>query len=81
MITRRLLTAGAALAPFAALAQGTAPAMPAPGRRAWAQQVPQIRIGLLGGENESDRLGRFEAYRTLLETTFGVPVRLFPAAD
>jgi phosphonate transport system substrate-binding protein len=81
MITRRLLTAGAALAPFAALAQGAAPAMPAPGRRAWAQQVPQIRIGLLGGENETDRLGRFEAYRALLETTFGVPVRLFAAAD
>jgi len=81
MITRRLLTAGAALAPFAAIAQTAAPAMPAPGRRAWAAQVPQIRIGLLGGENESDRLGRYEAYRALMEQTFGVPVRLFPAAD
>jgi phosphonate transport system substrate-binding protein len=79
MLSRRLLVAGAALAPFAALAQ--TPAMPAPGRRAWAAQVPQIRLGLLGGENESDRMGRYEAWRALLETTFGVPVRLFPAAD
>jgi phosphonate transport system substrate-binding protein len=35
--------------------------MPAVGERAWAKQVPQIRIGLLGGENEGDRLGRFDA--------------------
>lgn len=80
MISRRLLIAGATLAPFAASAQPT-PQMPQPGRRTWAAQVPQIRIGLLGGENESDRLGRFEAYRALLEQTFQVPVRLFPAAD
>ena len=80
MLTRRLLIAGAAGVPFAAAAQ-PAPQMPAPGRRAWASQVPQIRIGLLGGENESDRLGRYEAYRALLEQTFGVQVRLFPAAD
>jgi phosphonate transport system substrate-binding protein len=83
MLSRRLLIAGAALAPFAAAAQtgGAAPQMPSPSRRPWAQQVPQIRLGLLGGENEADRLGRFEAYRALLEQTFAVPVRLFPAAD
>ena len=79
MLTRRLLVAGAAMAPFAAAAQ--APQMPSPGRRAWAAQVPQIRLGLLGGENEADRLVRHEAYRALIEQTFGVPVRLFPAAD
>jgi phosphonate transport system substrate-binding protein len=54
---------------------------PAPGRRDWAGQVPQIRIGLLGGENEGDRLGRFEPYRALVERTFQVPTRLFPASD
>src|SRR5688572_18710372 len=83
MLTRRLLVAGATLAPFAAAAQdgGAAVRMPSPGKRAWAAQVGQIRIGLLGGENEADRLGRYEAYRTLIEQTFGVPVRLFPAAD
>ena len=56
-------------------------AFPAPGRRAWAAQVPQIRVGVLGGENEADRLGRFGPYRDLLERTFGVPVRLYFAAD
>ena len=55
--------------------------MPPPGERAWRAQVPQLRIGLTGGENEADRLARFGAYRQLLEETFRVPVRLFPAAD
>ena len=85
MITRRLLTAGAALAPFAAFAQGAAPTqqhpMPAPGRRAWAAQVSQIRIGLLGGENEADRLARYGRYRDLIQAHFGVPTRIFPAGD
>ncbi|MEO3472579.1 phosphate/phosphite/phosphonate ABC transporter substrate-binding protein [Roseomonas sp. CAU 1739] len=92
MITRRTLAglaAGATLAPRLAAAQAWTPrrtldaatAMPAAGRRPWADQVPQLRIGLLGGENEADRLGRFGAYRDLLERTFGVPTRLFPATD
>ena len=87
MLTRRLALLGAPtlLAAAAARAQ-TAPApapapMPAAGKRAWATQIPVIRIGLLGGENDSDRLGRYDAYGKLIEATFGVPVRLFPAAD
>ena len=86
------LAAAAMLAPFAARAQqAAAPAprrsqdpgivMPAAGDREWRAQVPQLRIGLMGGENEADRLGRFGAYRQLLQDTFRVPVRLFPAAD
>jgi phosphonate transport system substrate-binding protein len=55
--------------------------MPEPGRRAWAEQVPQIRVGLIGGENEADRLARFDGLRNLLEATFRVPVRLMPASD
>ena len=55
--------------------------MPSPGRRPWAAQVPQIRVGLLGGENEADRMGRFGAYQALLQQTFEVPVRLFAASD
>jgi phosphonate transport system substrate-binding protein len=85
MITRRNLAglmAGAALLPSALRAQTAAPvAMPATGERPWAKEVPQIRIGLLGGENESDRLGRFGDYRKLIEDTFKVPTRLYPAAD
>lgn len=85
--SRRSLLASAALAPFAAHAQAPAPAaapahpFPAQGRRAWAAQIPQIRIGILGGENEADRMGRYGAYGQLIEQTFGVPVRLFQASD
>ena len=56
-------------------------AFPAAGRRAWAAQVPQLRVGVLGGENEADRLGRYDAYRGLLERTFEVSARLFLASD
>src|SRR5262249_19310901 len=50
-------------------------------RRAWADQIPVIRMGLLGGENNADRLARVDAYKKLLETTFEVPVKLLVAAD
>ena len=91
-LARRALLGGAALLPLAAQAQ-PAPAwqprrsaegahpMPEPGRRAWAEQVSQIRVGLIGGENEADRLARFDGLRNLLEATFRVPVRLMPASD
>jgi phosphonate transport system substrate-binding protein len=79
MLSRRLLLGAATALPATAAFAQTA--MPQPGRRAWAAQVPQIRIGLLGGENEADRIGRYGAYGKLIEATFGVPVRLFPAAD
>ena len=88
MLTRRHLAgllAGAALLPAAARAARRTldadVAMPQAGERAWKAAVPTLRIGLLGGENESDRLGRFGAYQALLEETFRVPVRLFPASD
>ena len=76
-ITRRTLTAAAlagALLPFAATAQRRSQdagiTFPEAGERPWKAQVSQLRIGLLGGENESDRLGRYDAYRRLLEETF-----------
>src|ERR1700744_2114426 len=83
---RRVLAASAGLLaapalPRIARADEAAPAMPAPGKRAWAAEIPTLRDVLVGGENDSDRLGRYEAYRTLLEKTFEVPVKLFPAAD
>jgi len=68
------------LHPRAARAAENAP-MPAPGRRAWANDVPVIRIGLLGGENEADRLVRYDGYRRLLEQTFSVPTKVLMAAD
>ncbi len=77
-VRRRPLLAAAALAvPFGLRAQQ----MPQAGRRDWATQIPLLRIGVLGGENEADRLGRFGGYQKLLEETFQVPVRLYMAAD
>ena len=55
--------------------------MPAPGKRAWAAELPVIRMGLLGGENDADRLARVDGYKKLIETTFQVPVKLLVAAD
>ena len=80
---RRTLLAVPLLAPFGAAAQGPVVRHPMPerGRRAWAQQIPQIRIGILGGENEADRMGRYGPYGRLIEETFGVPVRLFQSSD
>jgi phosphonate transport system substrate-binding protein len=78
---RRSLLAAALLAPAAAAAQPAAHPMPAKGRRPWAEQIPTLRIGVLGGENEADRLGRYGGYARLIEETFGVPVRLFQASD
>lgn len=91
MLNRRRLLATSLAAPlampFAARAQSAAPtaapppAMPAPGRRPWAQQIPTLRIGILGGENEADRIARWDGYRRLMEATFALPVRLLQAAD
>jgi phosphonate transport system substrate-binding protein len=47
----------------------------------WKPQVKEFRIGLLGGENTSSRLARYDAFQHLLQQTIGVPVRLYPAAD
>jgi phosphonate transport system substrate-binding protein len=46
-----------------------------------AQPVAELRIGLLGGENTSSRLARYDAFQHLLQEKLGVPVRMFPAAD
>lgn len=82
MITRRttLVATAAALLANRARAQSTA-AMPPTGKRAWAAQIPTIRMGLLGGENDADRLARVDTYKKLMEDTFQVPVKLLVAAD
>ena len=64
-----------------ALGQTPTQTMPPSGKRDWAAQVPQIRMGLLGGENDADRLARVDTYKKLMEDTFGVPVKLLVAAD
>ena len=79
MISRR--RAGLGLAGLLLARGAAATEMPAPGKRSWSEQVPVIRMGLLGGENDADRLARVDNYKKLLETTFQVPVKLLVAAD
>ena len=85
MITRRFMSAGAAVLAASSilprLARADAPPFPSAGKRDWSAKIPTLRIGVLGGENDSDRLGRYEGYRKLLETTYGVPARIYQAAD
>ncbi|MEZ5666604.1 MAG: phosphonate ABC transporter substrate-binding protein [Alphaproteobacteria bacterium] len=66
------------------LALATAAFVLATGGSAWADwrdQVPVFRVGLLGGENEQDRLARYEPWRQHMEARLGVPVELYPASD
>src|ERR1700728_2492567 len=47
----------------------------------WKAQVKELRIGLLGGENTSSRLARYDGFEHLLQETLGIPIKLYPAAD
>ena len=47
----------------------------------WREQVPVLRIGLIGGENEADRLTRTACIKATLEDRLGIPVELYPATD
>ena len=47
----------------------------------WREDVPVFRIGILGGENEADRLREHACQKDYLEERLGVPVELFPASD
>ena len=49
---------------------------------AYAADLKEFRIGILGGENEADRLRNYQCLADHLKTTFGFDkVSLFPAAD
>jgi hypothetical protein len=77
MITRRGMLAG--LGGLMLARQAPAQDMPKPGKREWAKDIPVMRIGLLGGENDADRLARVDGYKKLMESTFEVPVKLLVA--
>ena len=47
----------------------------------WRADMPVFRIGLLGGENEADRLRNNDCLRVALEERLGIPVEMFPAPD
>jgi phosphonate transport system substrate-binding protein len=71
------------LAGLALIAPATARAQDAPDQDAtdWRAQVKELRIGLLGGENTSSRLARYDGFQHLLQQALGIPVKLYPAAD
>lgn len=45
------------------------------------ERITEFRIGILGGENASDRLRSNECIRAQLEELLGVPTKLFAPAD
>jgi phosphonate transport system substrate-binding protein len=67
---------------FAVIAMGaTALTSTAAFAQDWREDVPVFRIGLLGGENEADRLREHETASGLPRRALGVPVELYPASD
>jgi phosphonate transport system substrate-binding protein len=46
-----------------------------------ADEIKEFRIGILGGENASDRLRSHECLRAKTEEVLGVPTKLFAPAD
>jgi phosphonate transport system substrate-binding protein len=47
----------------------------------WKSELPVFRVGLLGGENEADRLRKNDCMVEQLGERLGVPVELYPASD
>ncbi|MBV6657602.1 MAG: phosphonate ABC transporter substrate-binding protein [Devosiaceae bacterium] len=47
----------------------------------WREEVPVFRVGILGGENEADRLRSYACLQDYLGERLNVPVELFPASD
>lgn len=76
MIARRILLAAAGMAALAATVSTDVLAADD-----WREQVPVFRVGILGGENEADRLKNYACFKDHLETRLGVPVELYPASD
>jgi phosphonate transport system substrate-binding protein len=51
------------------------------GSAASAADLTEFRIGILGGENASDRLRSYECLQTKVEALLNVPVKLYAPAD
>lgn len=47
----------------------------------WRAEMGTYNIGLLGGENEADRLRRYDCFADTMSEALGLPVELFPASD
>ena len=45
---------------------------------AFAEEIKEFNIGILGGENAQDRMTSNECYRKKIEDALGVPVKVLP---
>ena len=54
---------------------GTAAAQP------WKDQVKTVRIGILSGENEKDRIQRYEGFKAYMAKELATPVEIFTASS
>ena len=48
---------------------------------AFAEDITEFRIGLLGGENAQDRINAYQCLADYAEEALGVPVKIFTPAD
>ncbi len=71
MIARLLVATAAAFIAFAAPASA----------QDWKSQYKTVRIGVLSGENEKDRLQRYGGFKTYMSNELGVPVEIFTASS
>ena len=46
-----------------------------------AQKITEFRVGILGGENQADRLRRTKCFVDKSEALLGVPTKVFAPAD
>jgi len=54
--------------------------LPAPLWADWHNQFKEVKIGILSGENEKDRVQRHEKFAEYMSRTLGVPVKIFTAS-
>ena len=47
----------------------------------WHAKVKEVRIGILSGENEKDRMARYDRFKVYMERALGAPVKIFTASD
>ncbi len=46
----------------------------------WRSEFDEIKFGILSGENEKDRIARYDGLKSYLTETLGVPVEVFTAS-
>lgn len=47
----------------------------------WKTEFKEIRFGILSGENEKDRIQRYQGFKNYLEKELGVPVKIYTASS